>query len=342
MAFRFGRLTATEEVVKVDDSQGPAVLVVGRCSVDLYPFEVGVHLEDVTSFGKYLGGSATNVAVACARLGRGVTALTGVGDDPFGRFVISELERFGVDASHVVVNHRFNTPVTFCEMFPPEHFPLYFYRQPTTPDLEIGPGDLPLELDRYRIVWLTGSGLSLEPSRSAHHAVLAAARESRVVLDLDYRRRFWADEVLPRRVLNDVLGQVDVAIGNLEECRVATGETDADRAADALLERGVEIAIVKQGSYGTLAKSRSERAFVPATPIRVVNGLGAGDAFGGAVCHGLLSGWELHEIIAFASAAGAILASHIECAPRMPTEEQVRALMAEHPEVAAAVEVWRR
>lgn len=265
-----------------------------------------------------------------------------MGDDPFGRFVVSELEGFGVDASHVVVNHRFNTPVTFCEMFPPDDFPLYFYRQPTTPDLEIGPGDLPVDLDQYKIMWLTGTGLALEPSRSAHHAVLAAARDSLIVIDLDYRRRFWSDELVPRRVFGDVLPYADVAIGNLEECRIATGETDAERAADALLERGVKIAIVKQGRHGTLAKSRTERTFVPSTPVRVVNGLGAGDAFGGAVCHGLLSGWELHEIIAFASAAGAIVASRIECAPAMPTEDEVRALIAENPAVAKAIEVWRR
>lgn len=325
----------------MDDSQVPQVLVVGRCSVDLYPFEVGVRLEDVASFGKYLGGSATNVAVACARYGHRVTALTGVGDDPFGRFVVNELERFGVDASHVVVNRRFNTPVTFCEIFPPENFPLYFYRQPTTPDLEIAPGDLP-DLDRYEIIWLTGTGLAVEPSRSAHHAILAARRDATVVLDLDYRERFWIGESTPRRVFSDVLGSVDVAIGNVEECRIATGETEPERAADALLDAGVSIAIVKQGGYGTLAKSSTERVFVPATHIDVLNGLGAGDAFGGAVCHGLLSGWELGETIAFASAAGAIVASRIACAPAMPTDDEVRALIAQHPEVADDVEVWRR
>ena len=117
----------------VDDSRAPEVLVIGRCSVDVYPLQVGVKLEDVATFGKFLGGSATNVAVATARYGHRVTALTGVGDDPFGRFVVAELERFGVDASQVVVNDRFNTPVTFCEIFPPDHFPRYFYRQPPPP-----------------------------------------------------------------------------------------------------------------------------------------------------------------------------------------------------------------
>lgn len=326
----------------VDDSRAPEVLVIGRCSVDVYPLEVGVRLEDVKVFGKFLGGSATNVAVAASRYGHGVTALTGVGDDPFGRFVISELEHFGVDASQVVVNERFNTPVTFCEIFPPDNFPLYFYRQPTTPDLEIGPADLQVDLDTYKIIWLTGTGLAQEPSRSAHHAVVAAAINSTIVLDLDYRERFWADEAVPRRAMGDVLPHVDVAIGNVEECRIATGESDPERAADALLGLGVGMAIVKQGPLGTLVKTANERAFMPAIPVEVVNGLGAGDAFGGAVCHGLLAGWAPHLIIEFASAAGAIATTHIECASIMPTAAEVEALLADHADVSKRMDVWSR
>ena len=227
----------------MDDSWTPEVLTIGRCSVDLYPLEVGVKLEDVSTFGKFLGGSATNVAVAAARHGYGVSVLTGVGDDPFGRFVIKELERLGVDSSHVVTNPAFNTPVTFCEIFPPDNFPLYFYRQPTTPDLEITATDLPARLADYRILWLTSSGLSAEPSRAAHHTAVAARHGGLTVLDLDYRPRFWPDEDTASREVGRMLTQVEVAIGNREECRVAVGETDPERAADALLERGVDIAI---------------------------------------------------------------------------------------------------
>lgn len=326
----------------MDDASVPRVLVVGRCSVDVYPQQVGVQLEDVQTFSKFLGGSATNVAVACARYRPGVTSLTGVGDDPFGRFVVQELESCGVDASHVVVNPAFNTPVTFCEVFPPDNFPLYFYRQPSTPDLQLSPDDLPAELDRFDLIWLTASGLSVEPSRETHRHLARAKGESTIVFDLDYRERFWDDELTASAHIGAVLEHADVAIGNLEECRIAVGESDPERAADALLDRGVDIAIVKQGPVGTLAKSRTERTFVPATSIDVVCGLGAGDAFGGAVCHALLSGWDLTRMIQFASAAGAIVASKLETSPAMPTLEQVEDMLAAHPEVAAATESSRR
>ncbi|MDO5676161.1 MAG: 5-dehydro-2-deoxygluconokinase [Propionibacteriaceae bacterium] len=314
------------------------VLVVGRCSVDVYPVEVGVHLEEVETFRKFLGGSATNVAVACCRYGRTVTAVTGVGDDPFGRYVVQSLERCGVDASHVFVHPELNTPVTFCEIFPPDNFPLYFYRDPSTPDFQVSPDHLPVGFEKFPIIWLTASGLSVEPSRETHRTIARADREGLLVFDLDYRERFWDDELTASAHIGAMVEHADVAIGNLEECRIAVGETDPDRAADALLERGVDIAIVKQGPIGTLAKTRTERTFVPATPIEVINGLGAGDAFGGAICHALLSGWDLSRTIQFASAAGAIVASKLETSPAMPAEQEVLDMMDRFPEACRRTE----
>lgn len=314
------------------------VCTIGRCGVDLYPLEMNTHLEDVTRFGKFLGGSATNVAVAAARLGHSACAVTGVGDDPFGRFVRAEMSRLGVDASHVVVNPSFNTPVTFCEVFPPDNFPLFFYRQPTTPDLEISIDDLPEAVESANILWLTLSGFSVEPSRSAHHEALRRrGRRGWTVLDLDHRPRFWDNEQQAGDQARAALPHIDVAIGNLEECRIAVGEEDPDAAARALLERGVRIAVVKQGLMGTLARTVDERVYVPTTNVQIRNGLGAGDGFGGAVCHGLLRGWSLAETIAFASAAGAIVASRLECSTAMPRVDEVERLMDSNPHVRPVV-----
>ena len=77
------------------------LLTMGRVGVDLYPEQIGVDLPDVRTFRKMLGGSATNVAVAAARLGRRSGVITKVGADPFGTYVRRALEEFGVDASRV-------------------------------------------------------------------------------------------------------------------------------------------------------------------------------------------------------------------------------------------------
>ncbi|MDQ1217228.1 5-dehydro-2-deoxygluconokinase [Microbacterium arborescens] len=315
----------------VETEPGADLIALGRLGVDLYPLQHGVGLEDVSTFGKFLGGSAANVTVAAARHGLASGLVSRVGDDPFGRYLLAELGRLGVDPSAVGVDPVLKTPITFCEIFPPDDFPLYFYREPSAPDLNIEASDLDTEaLRRARILWVTLTGFSREPSRSAHIAALdARERRSHTVLDLDFRPMFWNDRADATAFAQHAIGHVDVVVGNREECEVAVGETDPDRAADALLARGVSLAIVKLGPRGVLARTADESVIVPPHPVEVVNGLGAGDAFGGALCHGLLEGWELERMLRFANAAGAIVASRLECSTAMPTTAEVEAVLAE-------------
>jgi 5-dehydro-2-deoxygluconokinase len=309
---------------------GYDLVSIGRTGVDIYPLDHGVGLEEVSTFQKFLGGSATNVAVAAARYGRSVALVTRTGTDPFGRYVRQEAGRLGVDPAFISAGDGPPTPVTFCEVFPPDDFPLYFYRYPTAPDLQLTPDDLPQAAVRdARILWLTVTGLSQEPSRSAHLAALEArARQTHTILDLDYRPMFWADPAEASEQVAAALAHVTVAVGNREECEVAVGETEPHRAADALLERGLELAIVKQGPKGVLAATADERVEVPPFPVEVVNGLGAGDAFGGALVHGLLAGWDLRRILEFANVAGALVAAKLECSTAMQDQAEVEQALA--------------
>ena len=313
----------------MDGFEHPEILTMGRVGVDIYPLQVGVALEDVESFGKFLGGSATNVAVAAARLGRRSAVITRTGDDPFGRFVHQALVDLDVDDNFVTAVAGLPTPVTFCEIFPPDNFPLYFYRFPKAPDLEIRAEELDLEaIADASLFWVTVTGLSAEPSRGAHHVALEARGGTHpTVLDLDYRPMFWPDRETAGREVRTVLSHVTVAIGNLDKCETAVGANDPHKAARLLLEAGVELAIVKLGPEGVLGMTADTEEHVPPHPVEVVNGLGAGDGFGGAVCHGLLEGWPLERLLHFANAAGAIVASRLECSTAMPTTEEVESLL---------------
>ena len=305
------------------------LITTGRIGVDIYPLQTGVGLEEVTSFGKFLGGSATNVAVSGARYGLNSAVITKVGNDPFGNYLIQELERLKVDSRYVGRTDHLKTPVVFCEIFPPDDFPIYFYREPKAPDLEISESELDLDaIKSAKIFWSTVTGLSQEPSRTANLAALKArAKAQHTILDLDYRSAFWANPADATEQIAKALPFVTIAVGNKEECEVAVGETEPERAADALLERGVEIAIVKQGPKGVLAKTKGESVEVPPYAVEVVNGLGAGDSFGGALCFGLLQGWDLQRILRFANIAGAIVASRLECSTAMPTYDEVSKIM---------------
>ena len=310
---------------------GYDVIAMGRLGVDLYPLQTGLGLEEVSSFGKFLGGTAANVAVASARHGHDVALVSRTGDDAFGRYLVAELERLGVDSRFVTPVPDLPTPITFCEIHPPDDFPITFYRYPKAPDMEIDAAGLDIDaIAESKILWLTVSGLSDEPSRSAHHAALAARGiEGTVILDLDYRAAFWQDESRARLEIGEVLGSVDVVVGNQAECEVAVGASDPETAAARLLDTGPDMVVVKRGPDGVFARRGDERVSIPALEIEILNGLGAGDAFGGALCHGLLSGWDLDRVIRYANAAGAIVASRLECSTAMPTPDEVEALLME-------------
>src|SRR5690606_22884458 len=294
------------------------VITMGRVSVDLYPEQSGVPLAEVRTFAKSLGGSATNVAVAAARYGRRAAVITKVGDDGFGPYVRSALRGFGVDDRYVGTDPVLRTPVVFCELFPPDHFPLLFYRQPTAPDIRIRPDELDLDAIRAaRILWTTGTGLSAEPSRSATLAALEArraeaerrerggkgahtetrrTRSTRITIhDLDHRPTLWPDVSESRALQEGTLRYADVAVGHLEARAVAGGRGGAGGGARSVLRLVPWLAIAQLGGDGAAVAWGDPLPRVPAGPAGVVNGLGAGDAFGGALCNGLLAGWSPPE-----------------------------------------------
>jgi 5-dehydro-2-deoxygluconokinase len=292
------------------------VLTMGRVSVDLYPEQLGVPLADVRTFRKMLGGSPTNVAVAAARLGRRSAVLTKVGTEGFGDYVLSALTEFGVDNSFVGRDEKLRTPLAFCEIHPPDDFPLLFYREPTAPDLQLTDHDLArAPVEDVPLLWMTGTGLSQEPSRSTTLAALKRrGGRAHTVFDLDYRPMLWSEDPAP--FYREAAAHATVLVGNREEWAVL-GDAPAH----------IDVAIEKLGPEGVRGARGGDRVVVPPIEVDVVNGLGAGDAFGGALCHGLLAGWELEAMLRFANAAGALVASRLGCADEMPSLAEVEELL---------------
>jgi len=238
-------------------------------------------------------------------------------------------EEFGVDTRFVGTHPSLRTPIVVAVMDPPEAPQFVFYREPQAPDATLTSDEVDLEVAReVAILWISAGALAEEPSRGTVRELLAARGcTPHTVLDLDYRPSFWASEDEARAEIGSTLDSVTAAVGNRVECEIAVGTDDPDAAADALLERGVELAIVKLGGDGVLVATPDGRASVPPVGVEVVSALGAGDAFGGALCHGLLAGWPAVETVEFANAAGALVASRLLCADAMPTEDEVTTLL---------------
>ncbi|MEU4519779.1 5-dehydro-2-deoxygluconokinase [Amycolatopsis sp. NPDC024027] len=304
-------------------------LTIGRVGVDLYPEQSGVPLAGVSTFAKSLGGTATNVAVAAARLGRRTAVLTKVGPDGFGDYVRQALDGFGVSPDFVGTSEGLRTPVVFCELNPPADPPLLFYRSPIAPDLTLTDDDVPWDVvESVPLLWVTGTGVSVEPARATQRKILEArGRREHTVLDLDYRPMFWPSVEQAREEIGAMLDHVTVAVGNRAEVEVAVGTADPDTAADRMLDRGLHLAVIKKGAEGVLVATPDARWTVSPQRVEVVCGLGAGDGFGGALIHGLLSGWDPVRIAEYANAAGALVASRLACADAMPTSGEIEELL---------------
>lgn len=305
----------------------PELITIGRVSIDLYPQQPGPMLG-VTTLEKSIGGTAANVAVAAARLGHAAMFVTKVGDDAFGLDVRHALEhRFGVDASHVSTHPTLPTPLAFAELDPVEEPNIIFYRYPDAPDVHLTDADLdPVPIEHAPIVWVPASRFAWEPSRSTIRRVLERrARRVHTILDLDWRPHFWSDQATAELTIRPEIDRFTIVIGNRQECAIATGTSDPDLAAERLLQRGLEAAVIKLGGDGVLvATAAGDRNHVRPVPVNVVCGLGAGDAFGGAFCHGLLDGASFADSARLGNAAGAYVAARLRCADDMPNLDELR------------------
>ena len=305
------------------------VLSVGRVSVDLYAKEANAGFDSEQSFTKSVGGSPTNVAVACARLGLAVALATKVGDDDFGKYVVNRLTQFGVDTRFIGTQADSQTPLAFAALTPPETPTIVFYRGEAAPDTSLTTDTVSQqEIKQTKILWISQTSLSQGTTATACLEWMAMREPgSHTILDLDYRPKLWASKEEARMMAAKAISLASIVVGNLEECEVALGTKDPNEAADMLLAQGVALAIIKLGPEGVLIKSATQKVIIPSHPIQVVCGLGAGDAFGGALCYGLLAGWELEKIGTFANVAGALVATRLTCADAMPTVSEIESML---------------
>jgi 5-dehydro-2-deoxygluconokinase len=309
----------------------PDVICVGRVSVDLYASELGAGFDRQQSFTKSVGGSPTNVAVAAARLGRRAAVVTKVGSDGFGDYVRARLAEWGVGTQFIGVQAGGRTPLALIALDPPESPQIAFYRDVAAPDTTLVELDLPTTVVRScPLLWISHAALAQGSTARATEAWLEQrGRATHTVLDLDFRPALWGDVADARRAARAAIGLSTVVVGNRDECEMAMGTGDPDGAADALLSAGVGLAIVKLGGDGVLLASHAGRWRIAPIPVEVICGLGAGDAFGGVLAHGLIEGWDTPRIGRFANAAGALVATRLTCSDAMPSLIELQALVAE-------------
>ena len=327
------------------------LITMGRSSIDLYSNDIGAPFEEITSFGAFVGGSPTNIAVGAVRLGLRTALLTAVGEDPVGDFVLHFLSKVGVDTQFIPRKQGTRTSAVVLGIEPPDKFPLIFYRD-NAADIQLSIDDvLATPVSECRAFEFAGTNLAQDPSRSATIFAAERARSAgaTIFLDMDFRADQWDDPRAFGVSIRSILPMVDVAIGTEEEIKAAMLKEskkisitdsqisspqisgDLQSAVQGLLERGPQALIVKQGARGAEAYfPDGEILQVPGFPVEVVNVLGAGDAFASGLIFGRLKEWDWHKALRMANACGAILVTRQGVANFMPFEKDVLEFVEKH------------
>lgn len=327
------------------------LISMGRACLDLYANEIGVPFPEIKNFAAYVGGCPANIAVGAHRLGLKVAMLSAVGADPVADFVLKFLADEGIEVRYVSRKPGYRTGAAALAIQPPDRFPLIYYRD-NVADIQLSIDDvLAAPIADSRVLLISGTGLSKDPSRVATTLAAEQARAAGtgVFLDLDLRTDQWYDPRAYGVVVRSVLPLVDVVIGTEAEIKAVTlheaGQMsvadsqvssadvsgDLDAAIQAILERGPQMLVVKRGRHGaSVAERGGPLVDVPGFEVEIYNTLGAGDAFASGFIYGYTKGWDAYKAARLGNASGAIIVTRHGCANFMPYEAETLAFVEEH------------
>jgi 5-dehydro-2-deoxygluconokinase len=320
------------------------IVCIGRSSIDLYSNDIGAPFEQITSFAAFVGGCPTNISVGVRRLGLKSALLTGVGEDKVGDFILHYLRKEQVDVSLTPKKPGRRSSAVVLGIEPPDTFPLVFYRD-NCADIAITIEDIrKIPFDSVKSILVSGTGLSLEPSRSAtlYAAEEASRHGTKVILDIDFRSDQWPDLQTFGTTIRSILPNIDIMIGTETEVKAAAYigsghakvkeqsvsdshiEADLNESIDRLMKLGPGIMILKNGPLGSIIyELDKESVAVPGFKVQITNVLGAGDAFASGFIFGYLSGWSLFKSCRLGNACGAILVTQHGCSNFSPTMDEV-------------------
>jgi 5-dehydro-2-deoxygluconokinase len=318
------------------------LITLGRVGLDLYSMNIGAPFVEIQAFDTAVGESPTNIAIGSSRLGLRVAALTAVGDEPIGDFVLNFLKKEGVDTRYIPRIPDTRTGMAVVGIEPPDRFPLVFYRE--------NPADIYLSVQHImavpiaesRALQISGTALSRGACRDAalYAAEVGHAAETTVFVDLDLRPDQWEHPRSFGLNVRTLFPSSDIIIGTEEEFFAVLAKDPEPNMANRVLTEGMRSAlkralaeqvarqpdttlVVKRGERGVSIYDRDQIHDVEGFPVEIVNTIGAGDAFASGLIYGHAQGWDWERIGRFANACGAIVVTRHGCAKAMPFLDEV-------------------
>ncbi len=324
------------------------LITIGRANMDLFSSDIGAEFVDITGFVPQVGGSPTNIAIGTAKLGMKSAAITAVGNDNVGDFIIKYLERKGV-ITDLITRKAGKSSLAVLGVQPPDKFPLLFYRE-NPPDIWITIDDLP-DFSETKAFLISGTALARGTCGPATFYAAEKAHEAGTLtyVDLDLRPDQWQHPMEAGVALRRIMTMVDVVIGTEEELWAAINTDPAkwhgndavtaeERAAvEAWIadqmqsDASPSVIALKRGSKGvTIFESGKAPLDVPGFPVEILNTVGAGDAFASGLITSRNNGLDWYNAARFANACGALVVTRHGCAEALPDKAEVEDFIANY------------
>lgn len=319
----------------------------GRANMDLFSQDIGAAFADIGGFDAAVGGSPANIAIGVSRLGLRSIALTAVGDDRVGEFVLRYLRDEGVTTEFIPTIEGKLTSLALIGVQPPSNFPLSYYREDPA-DIYLTSAHVDaVPFDHIRALQVSGNSLSRGPcAEAATHALdIAGQHDVTTFMDLDLRPADWQSASDFGKSVRSVIPAVHVVIGTEEEFYAALMPTPErtmggqsvprderadldDAVCDAQAFRS-QTFIIKRSERGATIVSAEGSVDVSGFTVDVVNTVGAGDAFASGLIRSRIAGLDWQESVCFANACGAITVSRHGCSSAFPTQTEVDVFIAQ-------------
>ena len=304
-------------------------LLIGRAGVDIYPDPPGTKTENATKYVTHLGGSSANIGVQLNKFGGSCSLLTRVSNDALGKFVLNQLDYYGVK-KHLVKLEENESRISFAivESRVNDHQSIIYRHQAS--DLFLNKHDIEsANIENYECILITGTSLAAEPSRSSVLYTLTKAKENNipVIMDIDYRPYTWESSIKAKEIYNLAAKNCSGIIGNDDEFAILSGNYSEGLNFAKKLSSNTDLVIYKMGAKGSISYANNKEISKGVFPVKPLKPTGAGDAFLGSLIGSLLKNYELETALEIGSAAAAIVVTKVGCAPAMPNLEQILEFM---------------
>lgn len=306
------------------------ITTIGEILIDMT--QTGTDANGNATFAAIPGGAPANLAVAARKLGVESAFIGCVGDDPFGATLKNTLLHCGVDTGALQTTENADTTLAVVTVDPTGERSFAFCRKPGA-DTQLDRAQAIEAASHAEILHFGGVSLAAAACRDTIVSAVKRAKENGALITYDpnYRASLWSCETEAIEVMRSVLPLCDIVKLSEEEMLLLTGFEAPEQAAEALLGRGVKLAIITLGADGAYWRYGKDSGTVPGFRVKVADTNGAGDTFFGAFVsriakHGGLDGLtpeRLERYVRYANRAASITASRPGAIPAMPTEDEL-------------------